>query len=155
MLLARTLFFLAGSLLAPKETVDASSVWETAQALAEVVEELPPVYDGPEGRERTALLLWSMAYHESRWDPWAYNPTGGDTGIVQVRALWFRGHARDEILGDARLGFELGLRALLDCRKACGGTTTSWLGAYASGKCGGARSKVLLRCAPLGLCDQR
>ena len=29
----------------------------------------PPLFDGEDGRYKTALLLLSIAYHESRWNP--------------------------------------------------------------------------------------
>jgi soluble lytic murein transglycosylase-like protein len=152
--IAAGLFFLSAHLLGPKETIAASRVWSAAEAVESVVEELPSLYEGPDGKRKTAELLFSIAYFESRLDPSAVNPAG-DTGIVQVRSLWWRGHTRDEIIGNARLGFELGLRALLHLRQVCGGPTVRWLGAYASGVCGGGRSAALRRCGPVGLCEQR
>lgn len=110
-----------------------------------------PLFSGEEGRYKTALLLVSIAHHESRWNPKALNPAG-DSGIMQTRSIWWEGHTRAEILGDAELGYRLGLHALRTLKDKCGGSALNWLGAFASGKCGAAKATAWGLCGKVGVC---
>jgi soluble lytic murein transglycosylase-like protein len=148
------LFMAAAALIHPNEGACRARLFDAvvhAHAVA-FDETEAPLFSGPAGRYQTALLLLSIAYRESRWDPKALNPQG-DAGIMQTRALWWDGHTREEILADARLGYRVGLHALQHLRETCGGNALRWLGAFASGKCGGAQMAARARCGPVGLCE--
>lgn len=111
----------------------------------------PPLFSGEDGRYKTALLLLAIAHHESRWNPKALNPAG-DAGIMQTRSIWWEGHTREQILGDPVLAYRLGLHALRHVHDECGGTTLRWLGAFASGKCGGAPRVAIGLCGKVNVC---
>lgn len=145
----------AAALIHPNESLCRARLLDAVVHAREVAydENETPLFEGEEGRFKTALLLLSIAYHESRWDSKALNPAG-DAGIMQTRSLWWSGHKREEILGNPELGYRLGLHALQTVRKACGGKSQQWLGAFASGKCGGAPSVARALCGPVKLCDQ-
>jgi hypothetical protein len=148
------LFMAAAALIHPNESACRARLLDAvvhARAVA-YDEGEEPLFEGEDGRFKTALLLLAIAYKESRWDAKALNPAG-DAGVMQTRSLWWGGHTRDEILKDPELGYRLGLHALQHVRKACGGKAVHWLGAFASGKCGGAPSVARARCGPVGLCE--
>ena len=149
------LFIVAVSLLHPNDTITRGYLADAvvhARAVALDPSE-PPLFEGEEeeGRFKTALLLVSIAHHESRWNPRAVNPAG-DSGIMQTRSIWWEGHTREEILSDAELGYRLGLHALRKLKDECGGSALRWLGAFASGKCGGAQGVAWGLCGKVGLC---
>lgn len=148
------LFMAAAGLIHPNESVCRARLLDAVIHAREVAydENEAPLFTGPDGRYKTALLLLSIAYRESRWNPRALNPDG-DAGMMQTRALWWDGHTRDEILNDPVLGYRVGLHALQHLRSVCGGPARNWLGAFASGKCGGAPAAVRARCGPVGLCE--
>jgi len=117
------LFMAAAALIHPNESLCRSRLLDAvlnAQAIAYDPAE-DPLFEGEDGRLKTALLLLSIAYHESRWDSKALNPAG-DAGIMQTRALWWDGQSRAEILGNPKLGYRLGLHALRHLHDTCGGT---------------------------------
>ena len=114
--------------------------------------DVEPLFDGDDGRYKTALLLVSISHHESRWQPGALN-SEGDAGIMQTRSIWWEGHSREEILADEDLGYRLGLKALQHVRAVCGGKALNWLGAFASGKCGGAPAVTYGLCGSVGVCS--
>src|SRR5207248_3830086 len=100
------LFIAAVSLLHPNDTITRGLLADAvvhARAVAYDDDEAP-LFAGDEGRFKTALLLISIAHHESRWNPKALNPAG-DSGIMQTRSIWWEGHTREEILSDAELGY--------------------------------------------------
>jgi len=147
------LFIVAVSLLHPNDTITRGYLTDavvTARAVA-YDEDETPLFSGEEGRYKTALLLIAIAHHESRWNPKALNPQG-DSGIMQTRSIWWEGHTREEILGNTELGFRLGLHALQFLKDKCGGNALHWLGAFASGKCGGAQSVAYGLCGKVGVC---
>lgn len=148
------LFMAAASLIHPNESACRARLLDAVLAAREVAydESEAPLFAGESGRFKTALLLLSIGYHESRWNPKALNPDG-DAGIMQTRALWWGGHKKEEILGNAALGYRLGLHALQHLRETCGGKSVRWLGAFASGKCGGTPGMARALCGPVGLCD--
>jgi soluble lytic murein transglycosylase-like protein len=150
------LFMTAAALIHPQEGLCRARLIDAVLTAREVAydPEEEPLFDGDDGRYKTALLLLSIGYHESRWNPSALNPDG-DAGIMQTRAFWWKGHTKDEILADARLGYRIGLHALRELRKQCGGTAHRWLGAFASGKCGAAPIKARALCGPVRLCEAR
>jgi len=147
------LFIAAMALLHPNDTITRGYVADAvvhARAVAyDEAEE--PLFSGEDGRHKTALLLISIAHHESRWNPKALNPAG-DSGIMQTRSIWWEGHTREEILSDAELGYRLGLHALRSLKETCGGSALHWLGAFASGKCGGAQGTAWNLCSKVGVC---
>lgn len=100
---------------------------------------------------KTEKLLTRIVFLESRGNPRALNPDG-DAGLAQLRQLWWDGHTRDEVF-EPVLNVRLAIRALKSLKASCGGNAQRWLGAYASGKCGGAPMVARIRCAPLGLCE--
>ena len=148
------LFIVAVSLLHPNDTITRGYLVDAvvhARAVA-FAEDEAPLFEGEDGRFKTALLLISIAHHESRWNPKALNPQG-DSGIMQTRSIWWEGHTREEILADEELGFRLGLHALHTLKDKCGGDALRWLGAFASGKCGGAPKVAWGLCGKVGVCS--
>ena len=147
------LFIVAASLLHPNDTITRGFLADAvvhAHAVA-YDEDEAPLFSGEDGRYKTALLLVSIAHHESRWNPKALNPQG-DAGIMQTRSLWWEGHTRADVLADQELGFRLGLHALRSLKETCGGNALRWLGAFASGKCGAAPSVAQGLCGKVGVC---
>lgn len=137
-------------LLAPGETIPAARALESLDGIA-VAAAARPLYAGADGVEATADLLTSIAYRESRLDPRAVNPKGGDSGLLQLRRLWWQGLEREAVLNPAT-NARLALDALHELRRFCGGPTELWLGAYASGACGRGLIAARARCGPVGLC---
>lgn len=149
------LFMAGAALIHPNESTCRARLLDAVMHAREVAydEHEEPLFSGDDARLKTALLLLSIGYHESRWNPHALNPDG-DAGIMQTRAVWWAGHTREQILGDAVLGYRLGLHALQHLRTVCGGNARRWLGAFASGKCGGAPGMAGALCGPVGLCNE-
>lgn len=143
-------FFLAFATQPEVRTLEARA--ETvAHAIDRAVVAEGTLFKGPDAEDDTRKLLARIVYLESRGDPRAVNPAG-DAGLCQIRSLWWEGRTLAEIL-DPDLNVRLALRALRSLRARCGGTAERWLGAYASGTCGGARRVARVRCAPLKLCE--
>lgn len=116
--------------------------------------ELGPVFENDEDGFKTGSLLMRMAYLETRGD---HTQTSADgltcVGIVQVCGL--SKSRQKEVLASPTEGMRVGLRWLHTLKKVCGGPALRWLGAYASGKCGGAAFVARQRCEVLGLCEER
>ncbi len=120
-----------------------------ALAAVKAVEKIGPVFSGPNGIAYTEELLMRMAYLESRGNHKALNKQG-DSGILQVNGL--TDAERLLVLSSPLEGMMMGLKRLHAAKKACGGNALRWLGAYASGTCGGAPQVARERCRTLGLC---
>lgn len=112
---------------------------ELAQAL---IEHAPPSY-------RAQLLL--IAWHESRWNPHAIGDQGRAWGAFQLHGPWRVGVPIYELTLSKQV--VLALDAIHYLRTLCGDHPMRWLGAFASGKCGGAPAKARELCAPLSLCN--
>jgi hypothetical protein len=123
-----------------------------AKAAQAAVAQEGPLFDGEDGVDATEKLLMRIAYLESRGNFKAINPNGGDAGILQLRNL--TKVELSYILSSPEAGMVMGLRRLHQVKATCGGSAERWLGAYASGKCGGAPKVARIRCAPLGLCGR-
>lgn len=109
-------------------------------------EELP--FHGRQAKERTALLLWSLAYHEAGIDmeaieecrfksiPGATQDHGKSVGVTQLYegASW-RGYTRQEICGNLDLQLRLGLRYLTEQVQRCRTSVESGLTGYNRNKC--------------------
>lgn len=97
-------------------------------------------------RKASACLASVWFYRESAYDPTAIGDGGTSFGLPQLKAQ----HAPitevslDLIRTDRKESARAGFRLLRHEIKRCGGVV-SGLGAYASGKCGGAKEKVEAR----------
>jgi len=84
----------------------------TAAAIAQVVEESEPLFQGPLGRPRTAALLVSLAWFESTLKPDAMGDHGQAHGLYQV-------HGHGELvdpLEATRVALELVRQSFRACR---------------------------------------
>jgi hypothetical protein len=116
--------------------------------------ELGPVFENDEDGFKTGSLLMRMAYLETRGDHTQISSDGlSCVGILQVCAL--SSARRAKVRASAIEGMKAGLEWLHVLKKTCGGPSLRWLGAYASGKCGGASFVARQRCEVLGLCEER
>lgn len=100
----------------------------------------PVVFDGPAGREATALLLVAIAAHESGFAADIDRcERRGDRG--SSRTMWqligpvhLKGRSKHEVCSDRRLAARLALEALADARaRSPGATPQQILNEYASG----------------------
>jgi hypothetical protein len=119
-----------------------------AEDLAAIVSDQnePPVFNGPAGREATAILLSAIAWHESAFrrdvdackGARSKGDDGRSLGLLQVMAgPNHEGYSADEICSDRRLALRLGLHVLRRAKENCSkGGPRSWLQSYASGGCG-------------------
>lgn len=123
-----------------------------ALAAVKAVEAVGPLFSGEHGVDYTEQLLMRMAYLESRGNHKAINKQG-DSGILQVNNL--TDAERALVLSSPVEGMIMGLKRLHAAKKACGGNALRWIGAYASGTCGGAPQVARERCRVLGLCMKR
>ena len=111
----------------------------------------PHLKDNPqEAKERLGKLLVAWSYWESAWDPKALGDGGRSCGIMQVNPRTI-GVSSDKMRSSPRAGLEAGFRVIRRLNQLCGGLKPA-LGAYASGKCGGARKIVDFRCNKSGGC---
>lgn len=115
---------------------------ETAQGIADAVEESEPLFAGDDGRMRTAALLVSLAYFESTFKPSAVGDRGSSLGLFQTSRHWVRMSA-DEYLRDAKEQAKTALALVRESFSACAARPLdARLAWYASGSCsrGGAAS---------------
>ncbi|WP_394849644.1 hypothetical protein LZC95_19605 [Pendulispora brunnea] len=129
----------------------ANTYEETARAIAHVVAEEEPLFDGPDGRAQTAATLVSLAFFESRFDQRAQGDAGHSTGLFQS---WGGGAALFDPTRATRAALAAMRESLHRCRHR---PSAERLASYASGSCdrGRAASRVrmalaarLLRLAP-------
>jgi hypothetical protein len=90
-----------------------------------------PLFGGTAGAEATALLLYSIMYHESGLRPHIErcDCTKGDGdcdrgrafGLPQIHAQWFQGRSRDDVCADRRLQMRLAMDLLQHVKSMCGG----------------------------------
>lgn len=147
-----TLVFLGAALAG--SSVPGAAVVEAASDVRDVALDELPLFDGPDGRARTASLLLVWSWRESAWRADAVGDAGRSLGAMQTGAMWLRGHAPAEVLSDRKLGLRLGLEAMRELAAMCGSVKRG-LYAYASGTCNGtarARALVANRCAVSGAC---
>lgn len=128
-------------------SVSVPMVQRYATAIVNVVEteELP--FRGKDAKEKSALLIWGLAYHEAGIDLEAiefckFKPIKGidqddgkSIGITQLYegASW-RGHTRAEICGNVELQFRLGFRYLTEQVRKCGSIERALTG-YNANEC--------------------
>ncbi len=109
---------------------------ETALAVDQVVRDEPPLFKGVDGRQRTAALLVSLAWFESRFRGDAEGDHGQSLGLYQIS----RAHApRQELLGAAS-ATRRALALIRTSQRVCAARPLEeQLGWYASGgsSCGG------------------
>lgn len=105
----------------------------------------------PQATLTERALLMSIGHHESRWDFNAEGDGGRALGAFQLHGPWRVGVALEDLTPCKQI--ELALDAMRYLHHVCGGSLVNWLGAYASGKCGGAPSKARELCAPVELCQ--
>jgi hypothetical protein len=101
--------------------------------------------------EQTARLLVTWGYFEAAWKADAVGDGGRSIGVMQVNSMWLGPHKVADVLASRRLGFRLGLAIMRQAIAKCG-SVKSGLGAFASGKCGGAQELVERRCKLSGAC---
>jgi hypothetical protein len=129
---------------------------DTARARAwnivEVAYDNPPLFDDEdqyEASRKTAFVLATMMVGESGGKHDVIgdkdSPYGPSYGLLQAKTMWHMGWTKDDVLRDPIIGLTVGLEAMRTMRKKCGPKATVWLGAYASGKCGGAPEKIRYR----------
>jgi len=136
-----------------------------ARDVLEVASSELPLFDGADGRERTARLLLAWAARESGGNVAALGDcapgkrtvaTCRSFGRMQTSALWLGtlNLAPADVLEDGRLALRAGLSVMRTLRDRCG-SVRAGLRAYASGACAGtprARVLVVSRCAESGAC---
>lgn len=116
--------------------------WTVAVAASDVAESEPEVFSGRDGVWRTAQLLVSVAYHESKFDPHAVG------GLTQLRPIWWGGARCIDLRSSPEFAFRRTLAAIRSMQVSCGTDPMRWLGAYASGACGGAPVVARALCGP-------
>lgn len=109
---------------------------ELGTAIANAVEEAPPLFAGDESRERTASLMVAVAYRESTLRNDIISKTG-DACAMQI-------HARPELAKDVNTCARVGLAMLRDSLRAC---PSFPIAPYASGPggCSNARAQRISR----------
>ena len=136
-----------------------------ARDVAEVAGSEPPLFDGADGREKTARLLLAWSARESGGNVGALGDcapgkrtvaTCRSFGRMQTNALWLStlDLSPADVLEDGRLALRSGLAVMRTLRDRCG-SVRAGLRAYASGSCAGtprARALVVSRCAESGAC---
>lgn len=119
-----------------------------AVALAE-----EPLFDGDDGRQRTAMLLAVWSYRESAGQS-VMGDLGAACGAMQLHEMARQGVTCAAMLADRRVALAAGLSWMRVTRDRCG-SVPAGLRAYASGSCSGsprARDLVRARCALIGGC---
>ncbi len=97
-----------------------------ARGIASAVEENEPLFKGDNGREKTAALLVSLAWYESRFDVFATGDKGKSHGLYQQQRMGNLSDPKEATvvaIGQLRLSMRI-------CR---GRVTEELLGWYAAG----------------------
>lgn len=141
-----TLVFLLVASLNPQRSAAASASF--ADDVVHVVLTEPPLFEGDvdEAKLETARLLGVFAEGESNGEARALGDGGASCGVTQLGFVARAGHSCESVRADRRLGLRLGLRWMIRMRNECGSVARG-LGAFASGRCGGAAALVRRRCA--------
>ncbi|MFO0662430.1 MAG: transglycosylase SLT domain-containing protein [Polyangiaceae bacterium] len=95
---------------------------ETARAIATVVEEEPPFFRGVDAKHRTAALLVSLAWAESRFDPKAVGDHGRSVGLYQIfhaNLPTKEGFGKADILGNALAATRVAHRMIRESMNVC------------------------------------
>ncbi len=125
--------------------------------VVDVMETEASLFDGADGKAKTAALLLTISFFESGWKADALGDAGKSCGVMQTQnpSKWIEGATCAKVLADRKLGFRVGLAVLRHSKATCaaGSPAKVWLGLYASGTCGMAQAAVKRRCAPAGVCD--
>jgi hypothetical protein len=103
------------------------------------------LFTGSRAREATALLLYSVMYHESGLRPHIERcdcshgdgdcDKGHAYGLPQLHAEHFPNHTTDEVCSDRRLQIRLAAQLLAGLRYRCSTGMEAALGAWNSGDC--------------------
>jgi Transglycosylase SLT domain len=121
-----------------------SSYEQTARAIASVVEAKEPIFDGEQGREKTAALLVAVAWAESRFNPKAVGDQGKSVGLYQIFHTNLptpEGFRQDDILGHPNNATIVAYRMLRYSMNACEKVPfANRLGAYTGGTCTGEKA---------------
>lgn len=120
-----------------------------AVALAE-----EPLFDGDDGRQRTAMLLAVWTMRESAGKADAIGDKGAACSCLQMHEVARQGVTCAALMADRRLALATGLAWMRKMRDACG-SVPAGLRAYSAGICSGsprARDLVRARCALIGGC---
>jgi hypothetical protein len=132
---------------APLESVDAAAARyeDVARDIAEVTMagHVEPLFDGADGRARTALLLASIASHESRFDRRVDDGSlRGDHGVawglfqVHCYGKMAEGWTCHELVRERQKGVRVALRMARQSFAACRGLELGdRLSVYTTGKC--------------------
>jgi hypothetical protein len=115
--------------------------------------ETSPLFPGKDGRARTALLLLSVAFHESSFrrdvdlgiGPHARGDSGQSWCLMQMQVgdgRTIEGWTGPDLVRDRKLCFVAGLAAIKRSFFACrANPTTERLNAYTSGSCAGGAAR--------------
>jgi hypothetical protein len=121
-----------------------SSYEDTAAAIASLVESQDPLFEGSNGREKTAALLVAVAWAESRFNSKAVGDEGKSVGLYQVfhsNLPTPEGFGRTDILGNPTNATAVAYRMLRYSFEMCARVPfTERLGAYTGGTCTGERA---------------
>ena len=131
----------------PAKEADRARYTEIASDLVAVAydPEEQPLFSGPDGRAKTALLLASIAAHESTFradveDGRARGDGGTSWCFMQVHigvGKTVEGWTGADVTSDRKLCFRAGLHIARESFRMCiAQPVTEKLGAYASGQCG-------------------
>jgi hypothetical protein len=131
----------------PAREPDRARYTEIARDLAAVVYDPAeaPLYDGDDGRAKTALLLASIAAHESTFrkdveDGRARGDGGTSWCFMQLHigsGKTLEGWSGEDVTSDRQLCFRAGLHIARESFRMCKGfPADEMLSAYASGQCG-------------------
>jgi hypothetical protein len=108
----------------------------SAQTIVRVVERVVP---SPVEQKAWTRILFTFGGFESGWwkSPKGWNDNGNACGVLQVHTpqKYVPGATCDKVRKDLELGYEVGLRLMLQLEEHCG-SKASALTAYATGVCG-------------------